>query len=88
MTSPARRQAGLRICGRGIARGGYGVLSDGKVIGVTTSGTFCPYLGYAAAMALIDAKYARLSNVSVDIRGKSTEALIVPLPFYNKKETT
>ena len=49
---PARRRVGIEITGRGIAREHCDVYLNGKKIGVTTSGTHCPYLGKAVAMAL------------------------------------
>ena len=83
---PARVRVGLRITGRGIAREGFPVLLGDRAIGRTTSGTFCPFLGCAAAMALVDARAGADigAKVSVDIRGRLTEAEVVPLPFYKR----
>ena len=81
---PARRRVGVKITGRGIARENYTVYYKGAEIGKTTSGTYCPYLGYAAAMALVDARVADGSAVTVDIRGRLTDAEITPLPFYKR----
>ena len=56
-----------------------------RKIGVTTSGTHCPYLGYPAAMALIDAAYREPGTmVEVDVRGRRVAAQVVPLPFYKR----
>ena len=83
---PKRKRVGLKITGRGIARENYPVISGDTVIGRVTSGTYCPYLGYAAAMALVstDADAGPGARVEVDIRGKLTQAEIVPLPFYRR----
>ena len=82
---PARKRIGLKVTGRGIARENFDVIKDGNVIGRTTSGTHCPYLGYAAAMALIGVGSADEGDtVFVDIRGRLTEAMVVPLPFYTR----
>ncbi len=43
---------------------------NGEKIGQTTSGTHCPYLGKAVAMALIDAKHAAVGTaLEADVRG-------------------
>lgn len=83
--APARTRVGLRMTGRGIAREHQDVYRGGSLIGHTTSGTFCPHLGYAAAMALLDASQAETAAlVEVDVRGRRIEAEIVPLPFYKR----
>ena len=83
--APSLRRVGVQMTGRGIAREHCDVYSNEKRIGNTTSGTYCPFLGYAAAMALIEADSAALgSTVQVDIRGKKVEGKIVKLPFYKK----
>jgi aminomethyltransferase len=83
--TPTLKRVGIQMTGRGIAREHCDVYAGEKLIGHTTSGTFCPFLGYAAAMALIEADSAVLDDtVQVDIRGKKVEAKIVKLPFYKK----
>ena len=82
---PARRRVGIEITGRGIAREHCDVYLDGEKIGVTTSGTHCPYLGKAVAMALIDSP-AENGALTVDVRGRRIEAKFVPLPFYQRKK--
>lgn len=82
---PAIKRVGLKATGRGIIREAQDVYMDGKLIGKTTSGTHCPFLGYAAAMALIEKNKAETgSKVTVDVRGRMVEAEIVPLPFYKR----
>ena len=82
---PTRRRVGIEITGRGIAREHCDVYLDEKKIGVTTSGTHCPYLGKAVAMALIDGP-AEDGALAVDVRGRQIEAKFVPLPFYQRKK--
>jgi len=81
---PAIKRVGLKITGRGIAREHCLVYnSAGEEIGWVSSGTHCPYLGYAAAMAYVpSAGYEPGTEVAVDVRGRKVEAVIVPLPFY------
>jgi len=80
-----RIRTGLKVTGRGIVREHCPVFYRGKNIGMTTSGTFCPFLKQALAMALISAEYARAgTQLEVEVRGKMIEAETCALPFYRK----
>lgn len=80
-----RERIGLKVTGRGIIREGEDVYLGGEKIGRTTSGTFCPYLKGACAMALVEkGKAAPGAHVSADVRGRMIEAEVVPLPFYKR----
>jgi aminomethyltransferase len=86
--NPARIRTGIKITGKGIAREGSEVFAgpaDGKAVGVVTSGTFCPHLEEAVAMALVE-KDASVPGtlIGVDIRGRRTEGIITALPFYKR----
>ena len=82
---PARKRVGLKITGKGIAREGHKIYINGGEVGVVTSGTHCPYLGYAAAMAYVDAGHAAAgTSVVVDVRGRTVEAVVVDMPFYKR----
>lgn len=82
---PKIARVGLKITGRGIAREHNPVYADGKKIGETTSGTHCPYLKGAYAMALVEADHSAVgTEVMVEVRGRKIEAVIVPLPFYKR----
>ena len=84
-TRPSRVRVGLTVTGRGIARGGEPVLINGTEVGKTTSGTFCPYLKTAVAMALIENAGAQAeTEAEVEIRGRRVAAKITPLPFYKR----
>ena len=84
---PARRRAGLKVTGRGIIREHEKVFADGKEIGITTSGTHCPYLGYPVAMALLDSGYIEPgTKVEAEVRGRMVAAEVVALPFYKKNK--
>lgn len=81
----SRKRVGLKVLGRGIIREHEEVYADEKLVGHTTSGTHCPYLGYPVAMALIDIDYSALDTVvEVSVRGRKIEAEVVKLPFYKK----
>ena len=83
---PARKMIGLKILGRGIPRQGYEVANaSGQVVGVVTSGTMSPSLGYGIGMAYIDKDFAKTSHkLSVRIRNKDIEAEVVRFPFLQK----
>ena len=81
---PARRLRGLRATGRGVPRAGMPVLAgDGARIGTTTSGTFSPTLRTGIALALIDSGAGvRVDDaVTVDVRGRPLECIVVKPPF-------
>lgn len=84
-TNRARRRIGLWLEDKRIARQGYAVLHDTRRVGVVTSGTFAPTLQRSLAMALVDVNSANATSLEVDIRGRSTSARIVPLPFYKRE---
>ncbi|MBT8039819.1 MAG: glycine cleavage system aminomethyltransferase GcvT [Gammaproteobacteria bacterium] len=89
-----RRIRLLEIAGRGIARPGDKVFRDGQHVGFITSGTMVPYwstegegvesrfgddsVKRAIAMALLDSELLDEDEVTVEIRGRETPALIVP----------
>ena len=54
--SPAAR-VGLKITGRGIAREHCPVYVGDEKVGFVTSGTHCPYLGSAVALAMVPVEY-------------------------------
>lgn len=82
---PKRQRVGLKVLGRGIVREHQDVYYQDQLIGHSTSGTHCPYLGGAYAMALVTAKSVNIGDkVEVDVRGRRIEAEVVPLPFYKR----
>jgi aminomethyltransferase len=82
----SRKLTGLKMLGRGIPRQGYEVVtSSGNLVGVVTSGTMSPSLGYGIGMAYIDKDFAITANkLSVRIRNKDIEAEVVRFPFLPK----
>ena len=82
---PKRVRVGLNVTGRGIIREHQDVFIGDEKIGVTTSGTKCPYVNKAIGMALLDAAHSEVGTaVEVDVRGRRVPAEIVPLPFYKR----
>ena len=82
---PKRVRIGLEVTGRGIIREHQDVFKGDEKVGVTTSGTHCPFLGKAIAMALVSAgSLAEGDEIEVDVRGRRVAAKVVPLPFYTR----
>ena len=78
-------RVGLEMTGRGIAREHQDVYAGGRLVGRTTSGTHCPYLGKAVAMAYVEpACAAPGTQMEVDVRGRRIAARVVELPFYKR----
>lgn len=76
---------GVEVKGRGIARAGYPIKADGRVIGTVTTGSPAPTLGKNMALALVDAAYAEIGReIAVEVRGKEIAAVIVAKPFYKR----
>ena len=84
---PARRLRGLVVEGRQPPRAGYAVVIDGKPAGTVTSGNFSPVLGRGIALAFVPPSVEVGAAVGVDMRGRTTPAEVVPLPFVGRKRS-
>jgi aminomethyltransferase len=83
---PSRIRAGLRVTGRGIIREQADLYCRGKLVGRSSSGTFCPFLKEALAMAFLDVEAAEPGlQVEADVRGRMIAAEVCALPFYKNK---
>jgi aminomethyltransferase len=81
----SRRLVGLQMQGRNIARHDYPVVHDGEAIGLVTSGTLSPTLGYPIALAYVPPALAKVGQtLAVEIRGKHYPAQVVKRPFYKR----
>ena len=84
-SEPVKTRVGLKVTGRGIVREHMPVFSGDTQVGMTTSGTHAPYLGYPIAMALVDKAYAKIgTKLTADVRGRKVEMEVAALPFYSK----
>lgn len=79
-----RREYGIVLSDRAIAREGYPVFKDGMPIGRVTSGTLSPCLNRPIAIILVDAKLEFEETVEVEIRGRKSGAQVVKLPFLDR----
>ena len=85
--NPARIRTGLKVTGKGIIREQCPILHNGKNIGITTSGTFLPYLKQSMAMAMLSSEFAQAGiKVEADVRGRIIEAETCALPFYKRNK--
>lgn len=81
--TPKKTRVGLEVIGRGIVREHQSVLFEGAQIGLTSSGTFCPYVGKSCAMAYVPVEYSSVgTELTVDVRGNMIPVKVVELPFY------
>lgn len=82
---PKVKRVGIKVTGRGIAREHCDIYMDGEKVGETTSGTHCPFLGYAVAMGYVPTEKSDVgTKLEIDVRGRRIEGEIVPLPFYKR----
>jgi aminomethyltransferase len=80
-----RTLVGFEVQGRGIARQGHGVLSQGEKAGTVTSGTWSPTFEKALGMAYVPLALASPgTSLTLDVRGKPLPAQVVELPFYRR----
>jgi aminomethyltransferase len=80
-----RQLVGFEVEGRGIARQGHGVVSDGAQVGKVTSGTWSPTFEKALGMAYVPPELAAPgTRLDLDVRGKMLPAVVVDLPFYRR----
>ena len=77
--------AGLLLDGKRIAREGMAVLSDGEPVGRVTSGTRAPSVDRSIALAYVERPHGRPgTRLTVDVRGRSADAVVVDGPFYRR----
>ncbi|PZO22719.1 MAG: glycine cleavage system aminomethyltransferase GcvT [Leptolyngbya foveolarum] len=78
-----RKLVGLTLEGRNIARHDYPVLQGNESVGIITSGTLSPTLGYPVALGYVPPALAKPGQtVDVAIRRKIFPATVVKRPFY------
>ena len=86
--APLRRLIFFELLQKGVPRKGFRIFSDGKEIGVVTSGNISPMLRKGIGIGYVQAEYAKPGvEVLIDIRGKVVPANIVNRPFYKKSRS-
>ena len=83
-SGPARLLTGILGRGRQPRRDGADIIANGARVGTTTSGNFSPMLEVGIALGFIDAdENLEIGDaISVEVRGRTVEADLVPLPFW------
>ena len=82
---PRRVLTGLVARSRRVPRHGYPVLSQaGRPVGVVTSGAPSPTLGTPIAMAYVET--GATGPFGIDVRGKTEQADVTELPFYDRSK--
>jgi aminomethyltransferase len=72
----------------GVPRHGFSVRHEGVMVGSVTSGTKSPTLGRFIALASVERACTMPgTDLTVDVRGRSVPARVVPRPFYRRAET-
>lgn len=80
-----RRLSCLLADGRGVIRGGYPVLHDGREVAKTTSGGHSPTLNTSIAMAYLPRELAAPgTRLAVDVRGRAVPVTVIKRPFVRK----
>ena len=78
----ARKLVGLTLEGRNIARHDYPLLQGKETVGIVTSGTLSPTLGYPVALGYVPPALAKPGQtIEVGIRSKTFLATVVKRPF-------
>jgi aminomethyltransferase len=80
-----KKLVGFEMTDRTIARDGYSVWVEGKLVGRVTSGSFAPFLKKNIGMAYLPPEFAPVGReVGIEIRGRNFPARLVALPFYRR----
>jgi aminomethyltransferase len=81
-----RRLVGFEMRGRGIARHGHPILDPkGPRIGTVTSGSPGPTVQKNIGLGYVPLGSSTIgTNLTIDIRGKHVEAVVVKTPFYSR----
>ena len=83
-----RRIVGFEMRERGIARRDHAVYIGEEQVGVVTSGTQTPFVRKAIGMTYLPVERATVgAEFDVDVRGRRTRAVVVPMPFYSRNRT-
>lgn len=79
----SKKLVGFEMVDRGIARNGYEIASEGKVVGYVTSGMPAPTLEKNIGLGYVPPELAKLgTEFDILVRGKPTKARVIKTPFY------
>ena len=81
----AKKLIGFQIEEMAIARSGYEIFKNDRLLGKVTSGTFSPFFNKAIGLAYLPREESNIGNIiDIKIRKKMVAATIVATPFYKK----
>lgn len=80
---PEYVRVGAKVVDKGIVREHTDIYCGSEKVGLATSGTHAPFLGYPIAMLRIKKEFVD-KPLEADVRGRRLKLEIVPLPFYKK----
>ncbi len=84
--SPPRKRVGIRPQDKAIAREGAEIQSEGRSIGIVTSGGFGPSVPGPIAMGYVETAFAATGTpVDLIVRGKPVPGQVVDLPFVTHR---
>ncbi len=82
---PSHVRVGLEVTGRGIVREHEELFVGDEKVGYTTSGTHCPWIGKAVAMAYVPRELSHAgTEVEAQVKGRRIGMRVVDLPFYKR----
>ncbi len=82
-TGVKQKLVALQTEGKYIARAGYPLFVDDRIVGKITSGTLSPTLNKAIALGYVFSDYSKRGQIlTVEIRGKKYPIRVVKKPFY------
>jgi glycine cleavage system T protein (aminomethyltransferase) len=85
-TGVSRKLIGFELLQRGVPRHGHPILSDGRQIGIVTSGNHSPSLNKGIGMGYVPVIFSEAGcEILIDIRGHAVPARVVERPFYRKR---
>ena len=83
--TPEHVRLGAKVVGKGIVREHCDVYVGDEKVGVSTSGTHCPTLGYPVCMLRVKKEF-KDEKLFADVRGRRIELEVVPMPFYKRNK--
>jgi len=81
----SRRLVGFTLRERAIARHGFPITENGRVVGRVTSGSFGPTVENSIGLGFVPPAHAEPGrHIAVEIRGRAVEGTVTKLPFYKR----
>lgn len=80
-----KKLIGFEMTERGIPRAGYPIHTDGREVGVVSSGTYAPTLDKNLGLGYVPIELAGPgTEIEIMIRGRPVRAVVVKTPFYRR----